>query len=149
MPVNLSNSNHTCSAPCSPPLTQTDPSGVSPTIHQLRPRDLCAAPPPKKKNPRPISINPDSLGLSLLAPCSLAEFITPPQAPITTLHIQVINEAAPVCAARSKVSLTFLMGLRGQTEVTGTLLSFVSELCFLLLALPLQVFATRGRQRLT
>lgn len=137
--------------PARPPHTDRPLWSITNHSSAATPWPLCS--PLSKKKQKKTQANqyqprqPRSVSARPMFPCRVHN--PPPQAPITTLHIQVINGAAPVCAARSKVSLTVLVGLRGQTEVTGTLLSFVSELCFLPLALPLQVLATRGRQRLT
>lgn len=116
----------------------------------LTPWPLCTPPP----QTGPISIKPDSAALCLYSPCMFPKRVHNPlpQAPITTLHIQVINEVAPVCGVRSKVSLTVLAGLQGQTKVTRTLVTSMNRLWFCSLHYhhrSVLVYSSRGRQRLT
>lgn len=123
--------------------------------------DSLASLPLQPPTPRPITIKPDSVSLSVTfvhvhkSLLSHQECIHPHRPssslhpPITTLHIQVINEAAPVCGIRSKVDLTVLVGFWGQIEVTGMLVTNLVKLqpCVYLSSLP--VCSSRGRQTLT
>lgn len=114
--------------------------------------------------PRPIRIKPDSVTLSVTfvhvhkSLLSLQERLRPQspsssslRPPITTLHIQVINEVAPVCGIRSKVDLTVLVGFEGRLKSLGrSLPSWLN--CSLLLRhhhSSVLLCSSRGRQRLT
>lgn len=147
--------------PCCAPPPHRDPFWVSQNIHQPWLLDLSASP----ASPLcPIRIKPDSVTLSVTfvhvhkSLLSLQERLRPQspsssslRPPITTLHIQVINEVAPVCGIRSKVDLTVLVGFEGRLKSLGRSLPFWLSCSLVLLHHHSSVLlcSSRGRQRLT